>query len=53
MRTNKRKHTATIPVTPEMGAVLDANPRDRLLILINASGGALTPHRASEGLRQW
>lgn len=53
VRTNKRKRTATIPVTPEMGAILDATPRDRLLILTNASGGPLTEHRASEGLRQW
>lgn len=53
VRTNKRKRTATIPVTPEMGAILDATPRDRLLILTNASGGPLTAHRASEGLRQW
>lgn len=53
VRTNKRKRTATIPVTPEMGVILDATPRDRLLILTNASGGPLTEHRASEGLRQW
>lgn len=53
VRTNKRKRAATIPVTPEMGAILDATPRDRLLILVNASGGVLKEHRASEGLRQW
>lgn len=53
VRTNKRKRTATIPVTPEMAAVLDATPRDRLLILTAARGGPLTEHRASEGLRQW
>lgn len=53
VRTNKRKRPATIPVTPEMAAVLDATPRDRMLILVNASGKPLTPHRASEGLRQW
>jgi len=33
--------------------VIDQTPRDRLLILTNASGNALTEHRASEGLRQW
>ena len=33
VRTNKRKRTATIPVTPAMAAVLDATPEDRLLIL--------------------
>ena len=53
VRTNKRGRKATIPVTPEMSEILDATPRDRLLILTNASGGALTVHRASEGLRQW
>jgi|TARA_B110000908_G_scaffold158639_1_gene199964 hypothetical protein len=29
------------------------DPRGNLLILTNASGGQLTEHRASEGLRQW
>lgn len=53
VRTNKRKRAATIPVTRAMAAVLDATPRDRLLILTNARGNALTVHRASEGLRQW
>ena len=53
VRTNKRKRLATIPVTPELAAILDATPSDRLLILTGARGAALTPHRASEGLRQW
>lgn len=53
VRTNKRKRLAYIPVTPEMGAVLDDTPKDRLLILVNAGGQPLTEHRASEGLRQW
>lgn len=53
VRTAKRKRVATIPVTPELAAVLDATPPARLLILGNAGGAALTPHRASEGLRQW
>lgn len=53
VRTNKRKRIATIPVTSEMAAILDATPRDRLLILTSANGGVLTEHRASEGLRQW
>ena len=44
---------AKAETTPEMGAILDATPRDRLLILTNASGSPLTTHRASEGLRQW
>lgn len=53
VRTNKRNRAATIPVTHEMSALLDATPRDRLLILSNATSGVLTEHRASEGLRQW
>ncbi|WP_231703956.1 site-specific integrase [Cochlodiniinecator piscidefendens] len=36
-----------------MAAIIDSTPIDRFLILTNASGGALTAHRASEGLRQW
>jgi integrase len=53
LRTNKRKRLAHIPVTPAVGAVLDCTPRDRLLILVSERGKPLTPHRASEGLRQW
>lgn len=53
VRTNKRKRLAYIPVTPAMAEVLDATPRDRLLILVNAGGKPLTEHRASEALRQW
>ncbi|MBS0573135.1 MAG: tyrosine-type recombinase/integrase [Proteobacteria bacterium] len=53
VRTNKRKRTATIPVTPAMATLIDSTPKDRMLILVNASGRALTEHRASEGLRQW
>ncbi len=53
VRTNKRKVTATIPVTPEMAQLIAQTPRDRILILTNANGGALTVHRISEGLRQW
>ena len=33
--------------------MIDTTPRDRLLILTDASGNQLTEHRASEGLRQW
>jgi integrase len=53
VRTNKRGRLAHIPVTPELAAVIDATPKDRLLILTNATGNPLTEHRASEGLRQW
>ncbi len=53
IRTNKRGVPAYIPVTHAMAKILDETPDDRLLILANASGGPLTEHRASEGLRQW
>ncbi len=56
LRTNKRKRLAYVPVSPAMGAILDATPpasSGRLLILLNAKGTPLTEHRASEGLRQW
>ena len=53
VRTKKRGRLAHIPITPELAKVIDATPRDRLLILTNASGGQLTEHGASEGLRQW
>ena len=33
--------------------IIDDTPADRLLILSNANGNALTTHRASEGVRQW
>ena len=53
VRTNKRHRVATIPVTPEMADLLDQTPVGQLLILVNAHGRPLTPHRASEALRQW
>ncbi|WP_237401087.1 tyrosine-type recombinase/integrase [Rhodovulum sulfidophilum] len=53
VRTNKRKRLAHIPITPELAEVIDTTPAGRLLILTNASGNALSPHRASEGVRQW
>lgn len=53
VRTNKRKRVATIPVTQEMAALIDATPKDRMLILVSANGHPLTEHRISEGLRQW
>lgn len=53
LRTNKRKRIASIPVTPAMGAILDATPRTRALILVSERGRPLTEHRASEGVRQW
>ena len=53
VRTNKRRRLAHIPITPALSEVIDTTPSDRILILTNASGGPLTEHRASEGLRQW
>ncbi|APZ53824.1 hypothetical protein [Salipiger abyssi] len=53
VRTNKRKRLAHIPITPALAEGIDTTPPGRLLILKNASGNALTPHRASEGGRQW
>ena len=53
MRTAKRGRVASIPVTPNMAAILDATPRDRLTILTSHRGLPLTEHRASEGVRQW
>lgn len=52
-RTNKRGRLAHIPITPALAKVIDETPNDRLLILTNATGGQLTEHRASEGLREW
>ncbi|NNE53148.1 MAG: tyrosine-type recombinase/integrase, partial [Sulfitobacter sp.] len=52
-RTSKRGRMAHIPITLPLAEVIDATPNDRMLILTNASGGRLTEHRASEGLRQW
>lgn len=53
IRTNKRKRIATIPVTPEMGAVIDATPADQLMILVNANGGPLAARHANEMLRYY
>lgn len=52
VRTNKRKRLAHIPITPELAAVIDATPPGRMLILTNARGKPLTPHRVSEAVRQ-
>ena len=53
VRTDKRGRLAHIPITPALARMIDSTPRNRLLILTNASGNPLTPHRASEGVRQW
>lgn len=53
VRTSKRGRLAHIPVTPALADIIDATPKDQMLILTNATGRQLTAHRASEGLRQW
>lgn len=53
IRTAKSGRFAHIPVTPALAEVIDATPKDKLLLLTNANGKPLTPHRASEGVRQW
>lgn len=53
VKTSKRGISAFIPVTDRMGRLIDETPNTQLLILTNASNLPLTPHRASEGLRQW
>jgi integrase len=53
VKTNKSGRFAHIPVTPALSSIIDSTPEDQLLILTNASGKPLTPHRASEGVRQW
>lgn len=53
IKTNKRGQSAFVPVTQAMANVIDDTPDDRLLILVNAHGNALTEHRASEAIRQW
>lgn len=53
VRTNKSKRLAHIPITPALAKVIDATPKNRILFLANATGNALTEHRASEGIRQW
>lgn len=53
IRPNQRRRTASIRVPAAMGEGVDETPRGRPLVLANASGKALTPHSASEGLRPW
>lgn len=53
VRTNKSKRLAHIPITPALTAIIDGTPKGQMLILTNATGNPLTPHRASEGVRQW
>lgn len=38
IRTQKRRRVASIPVTPRMAEIIDATPRDRLIILVGERG---------------
>lgn len=38
LRTGKRKRMVSIPVTPRMGELIDATPKDQLLLLVNSEG---------------
>lgn len=51
--TNKRKRLATVPITQEMAAILDSTPDDRLLVLTNEAGSALTEEWLSKAVKKW
>lgn len=53
IRTNKRKRIAVIPVTPAMGELIDATPRDRALILVTDNGRPFSEARISQYLGYW
>jgi len=53
IKTNKRGQVAHIPVLPRMAEVIDATPKDQLLILLNVNGRPLTESRASQVVREW
>lgn len=53
-RTGKRNRMASIPVTPAMGALIDATPPNRLLILVGSRGGAFNdPNRIGQIVSIW
>ena len=53
LRTSKRNAVATIPILPDLQAVLDATPRDRLLILHNERDEPFNSKSASKMIRRW
>lgn len=53
IRTNKRDKLAVIPVTPEMGRVIDETPTGRMLILVTQNNRAFTEQRISQYLNYW
>jgi len=54
LRTGKRGRMVSIPVTPLMGALIDATPSDRPLVLVGARGGAFSnPAHLGRFVAQW
>lgn len=53
VRTNKRGRLASIPVTPELGRLIDATPAMQLLLLVSANGKPLTEEHASKSVKYW
>lgn len=53
VRTNKRSKIATIPVSQKLGALLDATPPDRMLILVGDKGQKLDAESASKAVSRW
>lgn len=53
IRTEKKKRTAAIPVTPTLQAILDATPADQFMILTNASGEPLNQTYASRAVSRY
>ena len=51
--TNKRSTIATIPVSRKFGALLDATPSDRMLILVGDKGQKLDAESASKAVSRW
>lgn len=53
IRTSKRRRMASIPVSQELGQVLDATPANRMLILVSHNGRPLKVNRASQYMGYW
>lgn len=53
VRTNKRSRVATIPVSQRLARLLDATPKDRMLILVGDHGQALNSESASKAVSRW
>ena len=53
VKTRKRNRYAYIPVTAELGTVIDQTPSSRTFILASASGAPLTARAASNAVMYW